>query len=49
MAWKNGDRGAPRDGTKLLMMARALIGGIEAEPVIGYWSEDRWREAQIGR
>jgi hypothetical protein len=46
--WKPGDVGAPRDGTKVLFLARPAVGGFEAPaPVIGYWIENRWRDCPI--
>jgi hypothetical protein len=40
---------APKDGTRVLLLARAAIrGGVTPTPVVGYWSVDkRWTDAMV--
>jgi hypothetical protein len=46
--WKSRDVGAPKDGTKVLFLARPAVGGFAAAtPVIGYWVDGRWRDCPI--
>jgi hypothetical protein len=47
LMWKTIDS-APKDGTRMLLLATAVIGGgNEPEPVVGRYTEDRWRTAPI--
>jgi hypothetical protein len=46
--WKQNDIGAPKDGTRVLFLARPKVGGFaDAMPVIGYWVDNRWRDSPI--
>ena len=46
--WKQSDVGAPKDGTRVLFLARPKVGGFtDAMPVIGYWVDNRWRDSPI--
>jgi hypothetical protein len=46
--WKQSDIGAPKDGTKVLFLARPAVGGFETPaPVIGYWIDGKWRDCPI--
>jgi hypothetical protein len=46
--WKQTDVGAPKDGTKVLFLARPAVGGFETpEPVVGYWIDNKWRDCPI--